>query len=144
MKSCNKHARKDLADIALTVKSESDENCGGKCIKNMTECRNFHFKFLLLALILGSGLIFASCNKSTEKHVARGEEYLQKRRFEEAVMEFRTAADIDKTSAKAHWGLARAYENLGQFYESIDALRQVTELDANNLEAKVKLGNYYY
>jgi Tfp pilus assembly protein PilF len=92
----------------------------------MTECRIFHFRFLLLALVLGSGLIFASCNKSTEKHVARGEEYLQKRRFEEAVMEFRTAADIDKTSAKAHWGLARAYENLGQFYESIDALRQVT------------------
>jgi tetratricopeptide (TPR) repeat protein len=109
----------------------------------MTECRIFHFRFLLLALVLGSGLIFASCNKSTEKHVARGEEYLQKRRFEEAVMEFRTAADIDKTSAKAHWGLARAYENLGQFYESIDALRQVTELDANNLEAKVKLGNYF-
>jgi tetratricopeptide (TPR) repeat protein len=143
MKSRNKHARKDLADIALTAKSKRNENCGEKCVKNMTECRIFHFRFLLLALVLGGGLIFASCNKSTEKHVARGEEYLQKRRFEEAVMEFRTAADIDKTSAKAHWGLARAYENLGQFYESIDALRQVTELDANNLEAKVKLGNYF-
>lgn len=67
---------------------------------------------------------------------------MQKRRFEEAVMEFRTAADIDKTSAKAHWGLARAYENLNQFYESIDALRQTAELDGNNLEAKTKLGNY--
>jgi len=111
----------------------------------MKECRIFHSKFLLLlALALGSGLIFASCSsQSKEKHLVRGEDYLQKRRFEEAVMEFRTAADIDKSSAKAHWGLARAYENLGQFYEAIDALRQVTELDGNNLEAKAKLGNYF-
>jgi len=111
----------------------------------MKECRVFYFKFLiLLALASGSGLIFASCSsQSKEKHLVRGEEYLQKRRFEEAVMEFRTAADIDKSSAKAHWGLARAYENLGQFYEAIDALRQATELDGNNLEAKAKLGNYF-
>ncbi len=68
---------------------------------------------------------------------------MRSRRFEEAVMEFRTAADIDKTSAKAHWGLARAYENLGQFYESIDALRQASDLDGDNLEAKIKLGNYF-
>jgi Tfp pilus assembly protein PilF len=111
----------------------------------MKECRIFSFRFLLLlALALGSVFIFASCSsQSKEKHITRGEEFLQKRRFEEAAMEFRTAADIDKSSAKAYWGLARAYENLGQFYESIDSLRQVTELDANNLEAKTKLGNYY-
>ncbi len=110
----------------------------------MTECRIFNSRFLLLlALALGGVLFIASCSKSTEKHIARGEEYLQKRRFEEAVMEFRTAADIDKSSAKAHWGLARAYENLGQFYEAIDELREATDLDANNLEAKTKLGNYF-
>ncbi len=111
----------------------------------MIECRIFHSRFLLLlALALGSICTFASCSsQSKEKHITRGEEYLQKRRFEEAVMEFRTAADIDKTSAKAHWGLARAYENLGSFYESVDELRQTTELDSNNLEAKTKLGNYF-
>ncbi len=110
----------------------------------MTECRIYHFRFLLLALSLSCGLILVACSsQSREKHIARGEEYLQKRKFEEAAMEFRTAADIDKSSAKAYWGLARAYENLGQFYEAIDALRQATELDGNNLEAKTKLGNYF-
>ena len=109
----------------------------------MTECRIFNFRFLLLLALALGGVFVTSCSKSTEKHIARGEEYLQKRRFEEAVMEFRTAVDIDKTSAKAHWGLARAYENLGQFYESNDELREATDLDANNLEAKTKLGNYF-
>lgn len=108
------------------------------------ECQNFRFRFLLLAFLLGAGLVLASCgSQSKEKHLARGEEYLQKRKFAEAVMEFRAVADIDKNSAEAHWGLARAFENLGQFYETIGELQKVIDLKPENLEAKVKLGNYY-
>ncbi|MBK8149588.1 MAG: tetratricopeptide repeat protein [Acidobacteria bacterium] len=89
-------------------------------------------------------LVFVvSCGGSKDQHLARGEEYLQKRKFHEALMEFRTAADIDRDSAAAHWGLARAYENLGQFSETVEALRKTNELAPDNLAAKVKLGNYY-
>ncbi len=108
------------------------------------ECPNFYFRFLLLAIVLGGGSIFISCNtQSKQKHLTRGEENLQKRKFQEAVMEFRAASDIDKSSAEAHWGLARAYENLGQFYETIEELHQVADLNPENLEAKTKLGNYF-
>lgn len=58
-------------------------------------------------------------------------------------MEFRAASEIDKNSPEAHWGLARAFENQGQIYDAVDELRQVTQLAPNNLEAKVKLGNYF-
>ena len=58
-------------------------------------------------------------------------------------MQFRSAAETDSGSAKAHWGLARAYENLGQFNEALDELRLAVELDDTNLEAKAKLGNYF-
>lgn len=58
-------------------------------------------------------------------------------------MEFRAAADIDKDSALAQWGLARAFENLGQFNEALEALRRAAELAPDNVEAKTKLGNYY-
>lgn len=58
-------------------------------------------------------------------------------------MEFRAAAEIDRDSAAAHWGLARAYENLGQFSETIEELRKTSELAPDNLAAKVKLANYY-
>ncbi len=57
-------------------------------------------------------------------------------------MEFRAAADIDKSSAEAHWGLARSFENLGQFGETVENLRRTVELNPENLEAKTKLGNY--
>ena len=107
------------------------------------ECRIF--QFLLFAVLLGSSFIFfSSCSsQSKQKHLARGEDYLQKRKFQEAVMEFRAAADIDKNSADAHWGLARSYENLGQFYETVEELRTVAELNPENLQAKAKLGSYY-
>ena len=58
-------------------------------------------------------------------------------------MEFRAAADIDKDSAAAHWGLARTYENLEQFNEALEETRKTAELAPDNTEAKTKLGNYY-
>ncbi|MFT3746446.1 MAG: tetratricopeptide repeat protein [Pyrinomonadaceae bacterium] len=75
--------------------------------------------------------------------MAKGEEYLQKRKFHDALMQFRSAAESDSSSAKAHWGLARAYENLGQFNETLEELRKTVELDDKNLDAKSKLGNYF-
>ncbi|HLM59646.1 MAG TPA: tetratricopeptide repeat protein, partial [Pyrinomonadaceae bacterium] len=108
----------------------------------MRECRILHFRFLtLLAFIVC--LAFTACSsQSKQKHIARGEEYLQKRKYQEAVMEFRAAADIDKMSAEAYWGLARSFENLGQYSEAVEQLRRATELNPDNLEAKTKLGNY--
>lgn len=58
-------------------------------------------------------------------------------------MEFRAAAEIDKDSADAHWGLARSYENLGRLFDTVEELRKTVELDKQRIEAKAKLGNYY-
>jgi tetratricopeptide (TPR) repeat protein len=107
------------------------------------ECQFFSFRFLVAALLVGLSLFLISCGVSKDKHIARGEEYLQKRKFEEALMEFRAAADIDKDSAAAQWGLARAYENLGQYYETVDALQRVGSVNPENLDARAKLGNYF-
>ena len=108
----------------------------------ISECLIFYTRFLLITAVCG--LLLVSCSsQSKQKHLDRGEEYLQKRKFHEALMEFRAASEIDKTSSKAHWGLARAHENLGQMSETVDHLRKAVELDAKNLDAKAKLGNYY-
>ncbi|HSK71283.1 MAG TPA: tetratricopeptide repeat protein [Pyrinomonadaceae bacterium] len=108
------------------------------------ECQIFHFRFFLIAALCGLFLVFPACSsQSKQRHLLRGEEYLQKRKFHEAAMEFRSAAEIDKNSAEAYWGLARAHENLGQFNEAVDALRKTTEFAPGNLDAKAKLGNYF-
>jgi tetratricopeptide (TPR) repeat protein len=110
----------------------------------LRECPFFNFRLLSQIALCGLLVFFvSSCGQSKDKHIARGEEFLQKRKFQEAVMEFRAAADIDKDSAAAHWGLARAFENLGQFNEALEELRKTSDLAPENMEAKTKLGNYY-
>lgn len=108
-----------------------------------TECQKISLR-ILLTFLAGFSFLFAACSSETtqQKHLARGEEYLQKRKYQEAAMEFRAAADIDKNSAPAHWGLARVREGQGDLAETVNELRQVLTLDPNNLEAKSKLGNY--
>lgn len=107
----------------------------------LRECQNFSTYFLLV-LTFGLILVFSGC-ASKEKHLTRGEELLKQRKFQEAVMEFRAAADIDKNSSEAHWGLARAREGQGDVYETINELGKVLEIKSDHLEAKSKLGNYY-
>lgn len=107
------------------------------------ECHILKSRFLLITFIGGLLIFFTSCGQSLESHLTRGEEFLNKRQFQEAAMQFRAAVEIDKSSPEAHWGLARAYENQNKFTETIEELRQVTELAPDNLEAKAKLGNYY-
>jgi Tfp pilus assembly protein PilF len=96
---------------------------------------------LLVALLALSGC--TNAEKAKAEHVRRGEAYLKDQKFQEATLEFRNAIQIDDKLASAHWGLARAYEGLERFPEMIDELRKTITLDKDNLDARLKLGNYY-
>jgi tetratricopeptide (TPR) repeat protein len=109
----------------------------------MRECQIFNFRFISLSILLCLSIFLVACGHSTASFLAKGEEYLQKRKFHDAMMQFRSAAESDSGSAGAHWGLARSYENLGQFNDVLDELRKTIELDGTNLEAKAKLGSYF-
>lgn len=107
------------------------------------ECQLRPLRFAHLALLLCLSILLSACGHSTDAFLAKGEEYLQKRKFNDALMQFRSAAESDRGSAKAHWGLARAYENLGLFNETLDELRKTVELDETNLDARAKMANYF-
>lgn len=85
----------------------------------------------------------SSAEKSKAEHVNKGNAYLKDRRFQEASLEFRNAIQIDDRLGAAHWGLAQAYEGLQRFPEMLDELRKTIDLDAKNLDARIKLGTYY-
>jgi tetratricopeptide (TPR) repeat protein len=111
-----------------------------------TECRSKVYYATLLSVLLAAVFAIGGCTnpeKTKIAHVEKGEAYLKDERFQEASLEFRNAMQIDEKLASAHWGLARAYEGLQRFQEAFEELRKTTELDADNLEARVKLGNYY-
>ena len=111
-----------------------------------SECRGVIYKISLFCLLLSAAIFLAGCTnpeKAKAQHVAQGEAYLKESKFQEASLEFRNAIQIDDNLAPAHWGLARAYEGLERFPEMLDELRKTINKDTNNLDARVKLGNYY-
>jgi tetratricopeptide (TPR) repeat protein len=110
------------------------------------ECRVTPYYVTLLSVLLAAVIAISGCanpEKTKVAHVEKGEAYLKEEKFQEASLEFRNAIQIDEKLASAHWGLARAYEGLQRFQEAFEELRKTTELDQNNLDARVKLGNYY-
>ena len=109
------------------------------------ECRR-KFYVLPLFVVLIAAFILGACTtpeKAKAQHVARGQQLLKDKKYQEAVLEFRGALQIDEKLADAHWGLANAYEGLQRYQEAFDEMRQTAELDPNNLDVRVKLGNYY-
>src|SRR5215217_8474387 len=111
-----------------------------------SECRGYKYQILLFCLLLAAVIFLAGCTnpeKAKAEHVAKGEAYLKDSKFQEASLEFRNAIQIDDKLAAAHWGLARAFEGLERFPEMLDELRKTVTLDKDNLEARIKLGNYY-
>jgi tetratricopeptide (TPR) repeat protein len=110
------------------------------------ECRSYLKPATLLSLLLAAVFALGACTnpeKAKAEHLSRGEAYLKESKYQEASIEFRNAIQIDDKLAAAHWGLARAYEGLQRLQETVEELRKTTQLDPNNLEARVKLGNIY-
>lgn len=105
------------------------------------------FRLLLLSLLALSCLLVQACKEDPEKaklkHLTKGKQYLQEKKFNEARIEFRNALAIDKKSAEATYGLAEAALGLNNVQEAYDALLATTNLDPKNLDAKTRLGNIY-
>jgi len=110
------------------------------------ECRRNPYYLTFLCVLLAAVVFLAGCTnteKAKAEHVAKGEAYLKDSKYQEASLEFRNAIQLDGNLAAAHWGLARAFEGLGRFPEMIQELKTTVDQDANNLDARLKLGNYY-
>ena len=111
-----------------------------------SECRRYLKYPILLCLLIAAVIALAGCTnpeKAKAEHLSKGEAYLKDFKFQEATLEFRNALQIDDKLAAAHWGLARAFEALSRLPEMVQELEKTVQLDPNNLDAKLKLGNYY-
>ncbi|RMG09286.1 MAG: tetratricopeptide repeat protein [Acidobacteria bacterium] len=96
-----------------------------------------------LVIIVISSIIYLSCINNAQKYVQLGEEFLQKRKYERAVMAFRTAIDVNPSLVDAYDGLAKAYQALGQISEAIASLEKALRINPENLEMKTRLAALY-
>ncbi len=102
---------------------------------------------VVVSLLVLACLLLSACKEDPEKaklkHLTKGKQYLQEKKYSEARIEFRNALALDKKSAEATYGLAEAALGLNNVQEAFDALEETVRLDAKNLEAKIRLGNIY-
>ncbi len=107
-----------------------------KTIRHRTPCAIF-------VLIIAVAFLAAACSSPEKEklaHVVKGNEYLQKKRYAEARLEFRSALKIDKKMPDAQFGLGEATLALGYVQEAAEAYYEAMRLDQNNLEARVRVG----
>jgi tetratricopeptide (TPR) repeat protein len=98
---------------------------------------------VLLACLVALAASCTNPEKAKAEHLKQGEVFLKEQRWQEASIEFRNAIQFDDNLAAAHWGLAQAYEQLGRGSEYIEELQRTVKLDANNMQARLRLANGY-
>ncbi len=100
---------------------------------------------LRLLPFLLAGLALAACQSDEQKlaeHMARGDAYLEEEKYPEAIIEYKSALQIDPNQASAHWGLARAHQKNQQPREGFWELRETVRLDPANIEARLQFGQF--
>jgi tetratricopeptide (TPR) repeat protein len=86
-------------------------------------------------------LLLAACQSDSEKiaqHMARGQEYYDGEKWNEAVIEYKNVLQLDPNKAEAHWKLSQAYLKTDKAREGFWELRETVRLDPSNLDAKLQ------
>src|SRR5580693_2420997 len=95
---------------------------------------------IFLAAVL---LFLTSCSGDTNqqklKFLKSGEDYFKQNRFQEAVIQFRNALQIDPRFAEAHYQLARSYLSLRNSNAAYRELTETVTLDPKNSAAQLQL-----
>ncbi len=108
--------------------------------------RSGKFLQVVLALIICGGiLLLAGCTQEAkkERHWGRGEKYFAENKFKEAIIEYRNFLKLAPGDAKGHYKLGLSYLRTGQVREAFPVLAKSVELDPEQVDARVQLGNIY-
>src|ERR1700722_15816940 len=92
------------------------------------------------------GLVFlAACSTDPNvrklQYVNSEKKYFDKGKFQEAIVEFRNAVEIDPRFATAHYQLARSYLKLRNPGAAYGELKETVPLDPKNLDAQLELAS---
>jgi tetratricopeptide (TPR) repeat protein len=94
-----------------------------------------------IALLLLSLLGLVACQDDAAKlaeHVSRGDAYIEEGKLEEAIIEFKSALQIDPNDADSHYKLAHAFLKNQKPREGFWELRETVRLAPGNHEAAIE------
>ena len=104
-------------------------------------------KTTLLIFFASVFILFPSCgfkpSASREEIVSSAREYIADDKFEEAEIVLLKALKANPSDLEMRFVLAEIYQESGDHQEAVFHLKKMLELDSENIEAKLKLGNYY-
>ncbi|MCM1217670.1 MAG: tetratricopeptide repeat protein [Lachnospiraceae bacterium] len=92
---------------------------------------------ILIALAVGIGIYNTPANR-LKRQFDLGNRYLEEMNYEQAVIAFESAIEIDPISVDAYLGLAEAYVGKDDYESAIDALQRGYELTGDE-EIKIRL-----
>jgi tetratricopeptide (TPR) repeat protein len=78
------------------------------------------------------------------KEHSKGTEQMLAKKYEEAIVFFRRAIDLNPDFAEAYYNLGVAYEELGKHEDSVETLKKAIRLTPENANAHYALGYAYY
>ncbi len=94
-----------------------------------------------LALLAAAALFGCQSDENKlNEHLTRGDAYFKEEKYKEAIIEYKSALQIDPNVAAAHWGLAQSHLKNEQPREGFWELRETVRLDPSNNEARLRFG----
>lgn len=97
-------------------------------------------------LILIVALALAGCGRSAARRVqeqlALGQKYLTEENYEEAIIAFNKAIELDEKEIRAYTGLVQSYEAVGDIEKLLEILNQLLEIEPNNEEYQQSVQKY--
>jgi tetratricopeptide (TPR) repeat protein len=104
--------------------------------------RNRYIVFVVMAA-LSIGIVGCTRNPDTakRKYVESGMKYMDQKKYDSAVIQFKKALQVDPKFAEAHYQLAMAQLDLQHFPDAYKELSQAVDLDHNHIKAHLQLGS---
>src|SRR5438552_705464 len=83
----------------------------------------------------------AACSRNPDAIIASGKKYLAEEKYNEAIIEFKNAANTNPQMAEAHYQLGVTYILVGAFREAAESLARAVSINPNHVAAQLKYGN---
>ena len=93
-----------------------------------------------LALALAACLLGGCQDEQTriQEHLERADAYAEEEAWPEAIIEYKSALQLDPNVADAHYGLAKAYLETSKLRQGYWELRETVRLAPDNLDARLQ------